>query len=265
MDEELDALPEDESAAEPAEVKAEFIPCPDCGEAVYPIDAFCRECGQPFCPQCFQAVDDDDETCPHCHVTLFFDCPECQFELTAGTDMCPNCNSLFRVYCGQCQTMVLLTQAECPTCQTEIAIEKRESARIVQSLNAGLDVVKIVACPECGQSFDPGKGSCPGCGLKICNSCQMVLFDDEPFCPRCDDPKPTHWQCPKCEKDVELASIVCPHCDQELCPECGAAVSDEDTHCQSCGVEFTFACPQCDADIPASTDVCPNCHFQFDS
>jgi predicted amidophosphoribosyltransferase len=252
-----------EPAGDRPEKTEEFIPCPDCGEPVYPIDAFCRECGQPFCPRCYQAVDDDDEVCPHCHTRLFFECPLCEFELTAGSDMCPNCHALFRVYCDQCQMMVLLSEEACPNCGQELIIEQRESARIVQTVSAGLDVVKIVACTECGSYFDPLQGPCPSCGLQICPSCQMVLFAEESFCPRCDDPARDHWECPSCHKTIPVGSHACLHCEQEICPECGGAVGETDSHCSSCGIEFSFACPECDQDIPASSDICPHCQHVF--
>lgn len=247
----------------------EDVLCPNCEAPVSLMEGFCRECGQMFCTRCNQAVDEDDEICPHCQTALFFDCPICDFELTAGTEICPNCNTLFPNYCANCRQPVQPGDRFCLYCEAQVTLIQRKSARVVHAIRSGERVVQIVACPECGEQFNAGISQCPRCSFRLCPNCQIHLEAAEKVCPRCgEDPAEVAAvaagpRCPTCGLPVTVGSDECPHCQQLLCPECLAPVAEDDTFCLQCGSEFELCCPECEAIVAADAGICPQCGFTF--
>lgn len=247
--------------------------CPACAEPLYVEDGFCSSCGITFCINCVHETDEEDDVCRNCGMELYFDCPLCDFELTAGTEFCANCNALFPQFCTNCQESFPVGTTECPKCKTAVSIIKRRSARIIHTLLVEKVLVRMVACPECGQQYTPiNDGACPRCDNLICASCQINLVDGERICPRCGfdtetklavSPPSNMTHCPSCQKEIEKGSDECLHCEQLLCPECGTAVSEEDDQCPACGVEFELLCPECETAVSASATHCPNCNLKF--
>ena len=167
------------------DTEPETAECPSCQEIVYVEEGYCEECEATFCPSCIKVIEEDDATCPHCQTLLYFDCPACSFELAAGTDTCPNCNVLFPSHCPSCATEVAPTDDDCPACGEEIPLEERISARVVHTLVVSNQLVRVFACGTCGTHFDSRSGACGKCGEKVCNNCQLVLWDAEQACPKC--------------------------------------------------------------------------------
>lgn len=240
--------------------------CPNCDEPLYIEEGYCPACEQTLCTRCGGAVDEDDEICSHCQVALFFECPLCQFELTAGSSICAGCHALFPSHCAYCATHLEMEATECPTCQREIVIQVRQNARVLHNVVSGVGLVRIVACPECGQQHAPYEGDCPECGQRVCAHCLIILEQDEICCPGCGTKaigvvKPI--ACPQCAKPIEKGVDACSYCDQLLCPQCLAMVSEEDVVCPQCAIEFELACSECGATVPAAATQCPQCHLAF--
>ncbi len=238
------------------------VDCPTCGEPAYLDEGFCEHCSTTFCPHCIKAIEEEDETCPHCGTLLYFECPNCSFELTTGTQICPNCNVLFLPYCLECNTAVQPLDEECPACGAELPLAVREVARVVHTLVSGRQLVYVFACSTCGNQFDSLRGNCPNCGTRVCSQCQLVLHKGEDICPQCR-PDITTAPCPQCHNILPKGLDECPHCGQLLCPACGTAVTAEATQCAACGVEFELTCPNCEAVISATDETCPACHYEF--
>lgn len=248
--------------------------CPSCGVGVIKLDGYCNSCGTPYCPTCALAVDDDDEVCPHCGVAIFFDCPQCGFELTTGTDLCPECHALFYMICPSCNQEVDPLAEICANCHQSLEIRQRETARVIHTVVVADRLVRGFACTSCGEQFDSRTGICPNCSLKVCVNCQLVLEEEEDFCPRCrpdligstlpaadqieEDSSP-QTRCPTCGQPVERESDACAYCGQLLCPNCAAAVGEDDFECGNCGATFELACPACDTVVTVEDTVCPSC------
>ena len=239
-----------------------IVDCPVCGEPAYVDEAYCENCENAFCPHCIQAINEDDETCPHCGTLLYFDCPNCHFELTTGTQICPNCNVLFLPYCLECNTAVEPLDQDCPECGAELPLEVRDVARVVHTLVSGRQIVYVFACSNCGTQFDSLRSDCPSCGTRICSQCQLILKKGEEVCPRCR-PDVTTAPCPQCKNILPKGLDECPYCQQLLCPECGTAVGENDVVCTTCGTEFELLCPNCEAVISAADETCPACQYEF--
>lgn len=159
--------------------------CPSCQSELFIEDGICHECGQSICTSCGEALDEGDDACPACGAKLFFACPLCDFELMVGTQMCPNCNALFPGVCSRCGTTVEANDTRCPSCRQLLSIQSRRSARTIRTFLVGRQLVRMVACPSCGRHMNPASGPCADCGSRVCDECQLVLFEDERICPRC--------------------------------------------------------------------------------
>lgn len=210
--------------------------CPRCEEPLFVEDGYCALCGTIICGRCGQQVDEEDEVCSHCHIKLYFDCPECRFELSAGTHICPNCNLLFPRFCTSCGSELETNKSTCGECGDEVAVIKRQSARVIHRLPVGAGVVEIVACLGCGTQFNPAIGACPDCDFRSCPRCQIGLVLGEAFCP---------------------------NCGLDFCPTCGAIVLVDAAACARCGTEFDFSCPQCEAVVAVNAGKCPECGQLF--
>lgn len=244
--------------------------CPACQTPIYLEDGFCSGCGAMLCTACGQIIDEDDDTCPHCHARLYFDCPNCGFELTAGADHCPHCNALVPSFCTHCTAPLPAGAQHCPACGKHVTASVRATVRIVHSLVVGDQIVRMAACPDCGDQFDLSAGSCATCGFRVCPQCQIHLQSDESICPRCGPTGALQitaperlWRCQVCQTRIAIGSDECPNCHQLLCPECGAIVREEDTSCTRCGTEFEFTCPQCETIMSPTAEICPTCGQRF--
>jgi RNA polymerase subunit RPABC4/transcription elongation factor Spt4 len=260
----------DERAEWPDQEELTLRPCPECETLLYEDDNFCPECGQMFCGRCRKPVDEEDDTCPHCGVELYFACPLCGFELAAGSTLCPNCNAFFPAHCPICRASLPPGSMTCPACQAAVPIRQRRSARVVQNVLVGDQVLAVVSCPGCGHSFDPVAGPCRHCQTRVCPQCQLVLEADEAACPRCGAtemrPVPIpgrETRCPTCRSPITPGSDVCPTCQQLLCPDCLGPVDEDDLVCPHCGSEFELVCPGCNEIIETETEVCPQCGLTF--
>lgn len=248
--------------------------CPACGAGIVKVDGFCSACGTPYCPSCAREIGDDDETCPHCSLAIFFDCPLCGFELTTGTDLCPECHALFYMICPNCDQPVEPLEERCASCHAELTIVQRQTGRVIHTVVVGDRLVRMFACTRCGEQFDSRTGVCPACALTLCVNCLLILEEGEEICPRCrpdllgsalseaenDSEKAVFpANCPTCRKTIAPHSDQCPHCEQLLCPDCGAAVAETDETCAACGAVFELVCPACDALVTAEDEICPAC------
>jgi predicted amidophosphoribosyltransferase len=240
--------------------------CPLCASPVFLEDGYCGQCGATFCSHCGTSIDEEDETCPNCQISLYFNCPLCGFELMAGTDQCPNCDALVPTFCAVCRTPLPRDAQQCPQCATPVRVISRKSARVIHTLNLGNKIVQVAACPECGGQLHLNKGLCTICGYRICPTCQIGLLPDENVCPRCG---PENAQivlasdqgrkCSNCGQSLQVGDDECPHCGQFFCPECFAPIGEEDPVCKKCGVEFEFECPHCGQLVGAIDEICVSC------
>jgi predicted amidophosphoribosyltransferase len=240
--------------------------CPICEMPYYLEDGFCRECGQTFCINCGHETKEEDDHCPKCNLSLYFDCPLCGFELTSGTEVCPNCDAFFPNHCTNCNAKVTPGEAQCPQCLRPLLIRQRKSARTVKSVALGQSVIRIVACPGCGHDFDPINGECPECHLPICSQCQLVLDFDEQGCPRCGiltQVENAVELCAYCHRIVDTENGECPFCQLVHCPECLILIPDEAEICPACGIEFEYLCPSCNREVNASALECIHCGSSF--
>jgi predicted amidophosphoribosyltransferase len=203
-------------------------------------------------------------------LALVYDCPICGFELMAGTEICPSCHVLFPNFCARCGVELEAGATACATCGTEVILQQRSGARLLQTVLVGAQRVAIVACPRCAHHFSPLEGHCEKCGYRLCPVCQIGLEEEELLCPRCglseaDARRKVQGtlRCPACRKPVELGSEACPHCEQLLCPQCLSPVAETDLICSRCGAEFDLFCPECDTRVAADAEVCPACRITF--
>lgn len=256
--------------AAPVEPSEETRPCPTCGEPIHLPEGFCRECGQELCPRCGEGIAEEDDSCPHCHLALYFDCPLCGFELTAGTEVCPSCQALFPRHCTACGLALADDFAPCLGCGQEPVIAVRPPVSVAHIIAVQGQNVRLISCPGCSRPFDPRTGDCPQCAVRVCPICQLALLDTETYCPRCGlEPDAARAalqmkkSCPQCRQLLAGDEDACSSCGQLLCPRCQGAVGEDDARCPHCGAEFELACPVCGQEVGAEETVCPHCQTEF--
>jgi predicted amidophosphoribosyltransferase len=148
-----------------------------------------------------------------------------------------------------------------------VKFRKRATARVLQSLIVGNQIIRHVVCTACDKYFDAKDGACPACEARLCPKCLIFLLDDEPFCPRCGPStpsvKPKEPTCPECDRAVPADTLYCADCSLELCPQCSEVISETDLSCPNCGANFELFCPQCDNPVSASAECCTQCGLVF--
>jgi Zn-finger nucleic acid-binding protein len=135
--------------------------------------------GQPTCPHCGAAIEQNALECPYCHAALQTEiCPKCFGLMFAGSKFCPHCGAIAeklapegtQLPCPRCKTpMAAITAADTPLdeCQqcgglwiSQAAFDHICSNTDAQTAASGLNLpppvtrditVHYLSCPQCGK------------------------------------------------------------------------------------------------------------------
>ncbi len=234
--------------------------CPNCSAPLAVEATNCRQCGQMFCPACFEPIDEWDEFCAWCNSTVSISCPDCGRKVKEDALVCPTCGLLLRDI--KSQVVPEYTRF-------------RSGDESEQENSNG-------SCPSCDSSLFIEDGFCKECGQAVCNSCGHSLEDDDEVCSNCG--QHLYFDCPLCEFELTAGTEICPNCNAlfpTVCPGCGNLLKPGTDRCPQCRrllplqqrlsartirsfivgrkMARIVSCPTCGDNFDPAQGDCPDC------
>jgi Zn-finger nucleic acid-binding protein len=164
--------------------------------------------GQPTCPHCGAAIEQNALECPYCHAALQTEiCPKCFGLMFSGSKFCPHCGAVAEemapkgtdLSCPRCKTTMSSIKVadtpldECPHCGglwiSLAAFDHVCSDTAAQTAASGLDLpppvpqdvrVHYLGCPNCGKLMNrTNYGGGSGIVINVCKGHGVWLDRDE--------------------------------------------------------------------------------------